>query len=145
MLKNVLLPETILLDVDAKDKIDLFNKITALAKELDIISDENKVIEEFYAKEQSSETYLGTDCAIPHARSNKVLKNTIFFVRVKKAIRWSDEDNAKFIFAILAKEADIDLHIDMLMAVSKKVLDNDFLNLIKVSNDKDEILNAFNK
>lgn len=74
-----------------------------------------------------------------------MLKNTIFFVRVKKAIRWSDEDNAKFIFAILAKEADVDLHIDMLMAVSKKVLDNDFLNLIKVSNDKDEILNAFNK
>ena len=87
MLKNVLLPETILLDVDAKDKIDLFNKITALAKELDIISDENKVIEEFYAKEQSSETYLGTDCAIPHARSNKVLKKYNFLCSCKKSYK----------------------------------------------------------
>lgn len=140
MIKDVLFKETILINADIKDKIDLFSKITKLAKQLDIISDEQGVIEDFYAKEQNTETYLGTECAIPHARSSRILKNAIFFVKVKKPIRWSDEESAKYIFAILAKNEDVDAHIDMLMNVSKKVLDSTVLDVIKHSEDVNEIL-----
>lgn len=140
MLKDVLFDNTTLIDIDIKDKIDLFTKITKISKEKGYISDEQGVIEDFYAKEQNTETYLGTECAIPHARSSRILKNVIFFVRVKNTIKWSDEDNAKFIFAILAKEDDVDKHIDMLMAVSKKVLDLKVLDVLRKSNSREEIL-----
>ena len=145
MVKDVLLKETVLLNADIKDKIDLFGKITKLAKELDIISDEQGVIEDFYEKEQNTETYLGTECAIPHARSSRILKDAIFFIRTNNPIKWSDEDNAKYIFAILAKEEDVDSHIEMLMNVSKKVLDSNVLNVIKKSNNSDEILEVLCK
>lgn len=145
MMKDVLLKETVLINADIKDKIDLFGKITKLAKELDIISDEQGVIEDFYEKEQNTETYLGIECAIPHARSSRILKNAIFFIRTNKPIKWSDEDNAKYIFAILAKEEDVDSHIEMLMNVSKKVLDSNVLNVIKESNNSDEILEVLCK
>lgn len=145
MMKDVLLKETLLINVDIKDKIDLFGKTTKLAKELNIISDEQGVIEDFYEKEQNTETYLGTECAIPHARSSRILKNAIFFVKSKKSIKWSDEDNAKYIFAILAKEDDVDSHIEMLMNISKKVLDSNILDVIKNSDSKDEILEVLCK
>lgn len=75
----------------------------------------------------------------------KVLKTSVFFVRLNKAIRWSDEENAKYIFLILAKDVDVDLHIDLLMAISKKILDNKSMEVFTASEDTNEILETLIK
>lgn len=139
MLKDKLTKETIFLDLDVKDKLDLFTKIAEKAKELEIVTDVQKIIEDFYEKEQTTETYLGTSCAIPHARSERVNKNAIFFVRTTKAVKWG-EDSAKYIFAILAKNTDVDVHIDMLMSISKKILENKTIEVLTNALTKEEIL-----
>lgn len=140
MLKDKLMKETIFLDLDVKDKLDLFTKIAEKAKELGIITDIQKIIEDFYEKEQTTETYLGTSCAIPHARSERVNKNVVFFIRANKAVKWGD-DNAKYIFAILAKKEDVDIHIDMLMSISKKILENKTIEVLTNASKEEEILN----
>lgn len=145
MLKDIVTKETVFINIDAQDKIDLFSKIASYAKKLNLISDETGIIEDLYEREQTTETYLGTSCAVPHARSSKVLKTSVFFVRLNKAIRWSDEENAKYIFLILAKDVDVDLHIDLLMAISKKILDNKSMEIFTASEDTNEILETLIK
>ncbi|WP_068268406.1 PTS sugar transporter subunit IIA [Caviibacter abscessus] len=145
MLKNIVTKETVFINIDAQDKIDLFSKIASYAKKLNLISDETGIIEDLYEREQTTETYLGTNCAVPHARSSKVLKTSVFFIRLNRDIRWSDEENAKYIFLILAKDTDIDLHIDLLMAISKKILDNKSMEVFETSENADEILETLVK
>lgn len=145
MLKDIVTKETVFINIDAQDKIDLFSKIASYAKKLNLISDETGIIEDLYEREQTTETYLGTSCAVPHARSSKVLKTSVFFVRLNKAIRWSDEENAKYIFLILAKDVDVDLHIDLLMSISKKILDNKSMEIFTASEDTNEILETLIK
>lgn len=144
MLKDKISKETILLDFDVKDKLDLFTKISKIAKDLGIVNDAEKLVEDFYEKEQTTETYLGTSCAIPHARSKRVLKNAVFFIRTNKAVNWSD-DSAKYIFAILAKEEDVDTHIDMLMSISKKILVNKTIEVLTNAVNEEEILEVLTK
>ena len=145
MLKDIVTKETIFINTDAHDKIDLFNKIASYAKKQNLISDETGIIEDLFEREQTTETYLGTNCEAPQARSSKVLKTSVFFVRLNKAIRWSDEENAKYIFLILAKDTDIDLHIDLLMAISKKILDNKAMEVFVASENVNEILETLVK
>lgn len=139
MLKDKISLETIYLDYDVKDKLDLFTKISKEAMKLGIVSDVERTVEDFYEKDQTTETYLGTNCAIPHARSKRVLKNTVFFIRTEKMLNWS-EDKAKYIFAILAKEEDADTHIEMLMSISKVVLNKEIMKVLETAKTKEEIL-----
>ncbi len=138
--------EIVLLDLNAKDKLHLFEQISKKAVELGIANDIQGLILDFYEKERNAETYLGTDCAIPHVRSSRVNESCIFFVRLAKPIKWSDdEDTAQIIFPIFAKEEDFDLHIDMLLNISKKVMNKDNLKTFKNSKKVDEIVKLINK
>lgn len=137
--------ELIVLDIEVKDKLHLFEKISKLASSLNIITNEAKLIEEFYQREKSFETYLDSECAIPHVRSTNVLDSCIFFVRLKKAIKWTDDEKVKEIFAVLAKEDEADYHIDMLMNISKKVMNKEYLDKLKKTNSVKEIVDIINK
>lgn len=139
MLKGIISEKTIMLDLEVSDKIDLFHKIVEVAQNLGYISDAHGVIEDFYEKEQNTETYLGTKCAIPHARSSRILNNTIFYIRLKNEIKWADDEYVKYIFAVLAKENEVDKHIDMLMNVSKKILEPKVFEALKTEKDEKEI------
>ncbi|WP_067141679.1 PTS sugar transporter subunit IIA [Oceanivirga salmonicida] len=137
--------EIVLLDLNAKDKLHLFEQISKKAKELGIANDAQGLILDFYEKERNAETYLGTDCAIPHVRSSRVNESCIFFVRLAKPIKWSDEDTAQIIFPIFAKEEDYDLHIDMLLNISKKVMNKDNLKIFRTTKKVDDIVTLINK
>lgn len=137
--------ELVVLDIDVKDKLHLFEKISKLASSLQIVSSEAKLVEDFYQREKTFETYLDSECAIPHVRSENVLESCIFFFRLKNSIKWTDEEKVKEVFAILAKEDEADYHIDMLMNISKKVINKSNLEKLKKSSDIKEIVDIINK
>ncbi|VWL85579.1 PTS sugar transporter subunit IIA [Oceanivirga miroungae] len=137
--------ELIILDIDVKDKLHLFEKVSKKAYELKLVSNEAKLIEDFYDREKSFETYLDNECAVPHVRTENVLESCIFFIRLKKPIKWSDEAKAQEIFAILAKDDEADYHIDMLMNVSKKIMRKEYLDVLKKSKDVKKIVEIINK
>ncbi len=138
--------EMVILNISVKDKLHLFEKIADKAMELNIVKNRNNLIKDFYEKERNFETYLTTECAIPHVRSSNVFESCIFYIKLQKPIKWTEEEEeAKYIFAILAKENDADLHIEMLMNISKKVINSKMLSILKETNDVNEIVEIINK
>ncbi|WP_067139286.1 PTS sugar transporter subunit IIA [Oceanivirga salmonicida] len=129
-----------LLDLEISNKQELFELVAKHAKKLNLIEDEEGLIQDLFEKEKYTATYLGNECSIPHVRSSKINKNTILFFRLSNGIEWSDKDTAKYIFVILAKKEDRNLHIDQLKSVSKKILDKKKFEIFKNSQDKKEIL-----
>ena len=68
------------------------------------------------------------------------------FIRLKNSIKWNDEnDRVKYVFVLLIKPNYEDLHIDILMSLSRSIIDKDLSQLIKHSKNIDEVLEIINK
>ncbi len=142
MLNSFSCDDLCVLDIELKDKKELFEKIVEVAENLDIINaeDKNTIVEAFIKKEKNTVTYLGNEYSIPHVRSEKIKKHCVIYIRTVNGIKWSDDDKVKNIFVILSKNTDRDLHIDTLMNISKKVLSKKSSDIFKNSKNTEEIL-----
>ena len=133
-------------DLEISSKEDLFDFIIKELTKKERIENPERILEKMNNKENKIKTFLGSHFAIPHVKSRKVIENTLMFIRLKNSIKWNDEnDKVKYIFVLLIKPNYEDLHIDILMSLSRNIIDKNTADLIKHSENIDEILKIINK
>lgn len=137
--------ETIVLDLDASSKEDIFKLVAEKAKELGLIEDVEKIISKFIEKENDTETYLGSKCAMPHIKTSTINTNVIFYIRLKSEMLWSGKDSAQYIFLIISNKEEVDKHLKLLRLVSKVIMQKEILKVFKESNSKNIISNTLNE
>lgn len=143
-IKDIINSDLILLDYEVENKDEFFNKISYFLKEKDFVEDKSIFFDSLIDRENISNTGFGEGFAIPHGKSKTVKKTLVMFIRLKKSIEWGAYDNepVKNIFLFAIKDNDKnDLYIDALAKLSRKLVDDKFINLIKSCNSKLEILN----
>ena len=128
-------------DLEVYSKEELFSFIINELVKKERIENPERILEKMNNKENKVKTFLGSHFAIPHVKSRKVIENTLMFIRLKNSIKWNDEnDKVKYIFVLLIKPNYEDLHIDILMSLSRNIIDKNTADLIKHSENIDEIL-----
>ncbi len=133
-------------DLEVSSKEELFSFIINELVKKERIENPERILEKMNNKENKVKTFLGSHFAIPHVKSRKVIENTLMFIRLKNSIKWNDEnDKVKYIFVLLIKPNYEDLHIDILMSLSRNIIDKNTADLIKHSENIDEILKIINK
>ena len=133
-------------DLEVSSKEELFSFIINELLKKERIENPERILEKMNNKENKVKTFLGSHFAIPHVKSRKVIENTLMFIRLKNSIKWNDEnDKVKYIFVLLIKPNYEDLHIDILMSLSRNIIDKNTADLIKHSENIDEILKIINK
>ena len=133
-------------DLEISNKEELFDFIIKELTEKERIENPERILEKMNNKENKIKTFLGSHFAIPHVKSRKVIENTLMFIRLKNSIKWNDEnDKVKYIFVLLIKPNYEDLHIDILMSLSRCIIDKDISQLIKHNKNIDEVLEIINK
>ena len=133
-------------DLEVSSKEELFSFIINELVKKERIENTERILEKMNNKEKQIKTFLGSHFAIPHVKSKKVIENTLMFIRLKNSIKWNDEnDRVKYVFVLLIKPNYEDLHIDMLMSLSRSIIDKDLSQLIKHSKNIDEVLEIINK
>lgn len=133
-------------DLEISSKEDLFDFIIKELTKKERIENPERILEKMNNKENKIKTFLGSHFAIPHVKSRKVIENTLMFIRLKNSIKWNDEnDKVKYIFVLLIKPNYEDLHIDILMSLSRCIIDKDISQLIKHNKNIDEVLEIINK
>jgi len=83
---KIIVPEQVIFDTDASSQKEVFSKIADLAKQLNFIHKEKKLIKAFKKREKESTTGFGDGFAIPHARTKDILKPGVFFVRLNQGV-----------------------------------------------------------
>lgn len=141
--------ENILLNVNVKDKKDLFVYIASYAKKKQIIDDEQKLIKAFINRELEVSTGLQDSFAIPHAKANFIKEPTIIYVKLNHPIEWEtfDEKPVQNIFALLVPDKyKGTIHLEMISRIATSLLDDNFIKVVKDSSNAKEletvILNA---
>lgn len=147
-IREIIQEKTILLDFKSETKEAFFEDISLYLKNNNIIESSEEFKKALKLREAVSNTGFGEGLAVPHGKSETVLKTSAVYIRLKTPILWDSFDGEPvgniFLFAINGKDSG-DKYIDALASLSRKLMDEEFITTIKNSNSKEEILNVINK
>jgi fructose PTS system EIIA component len=135
----------IAINMEAEDKNEAIKKLIAL------IEKENKIIseEKFFScvldRENEFSTGVGNGIAIPHGKSETVKEAIIAFGKLNKRINWDsiDSELVDLIFLLGVPEKNTEnLHLKILAQLSRKLMDEDFVKMLRDANTEQEIYKA---
>ncbi|MBS4062482.1 MAG: fructose PTS transporter subunit IIA [Bacteroidetes bacterium] len=142
-MNDIITENLIALDIALPDKAAVINEIANLLMANSRLMHRELYIKDVYEREEIVPTGIGDLIAIPHARSAGVFKSSLVYLRLNSAIQWSGEEEARFIFGIAVPEENTDnLHLKILSAVAKKLLDDKIKKVIMESTSKQQILRS---
>jgi fructose-specific phosphotransferase system IIA component len=141
---ELLSPETITLDLQAKDVDSAIVELASLLAQTGAVSDLNTYVEAVRTREQHSTTGVGFGVAIPHAKSNGVSRAAVAFGRTVAGIDWKamDGEPVNMVFLIAAPEGANDLHLKALSQLARMLMRDEFRQKLRSAQTPDQVLNA---
>lgn len=139
---DIIHPDLIFLDEEYTDKASVIRKIAETAHSIGYLQDAEAFFQSVMKREEEVPTAIGYDVAIPHGKTDAVLKPFIAFFRTKETFTWTPgfEEVVQLIFQIGVPEAGTEkLHLKFISQVSKKLLDEEFRNQLTVIKEKNEV------
>ena len=139
-MKSFINENNIILNLNTEDKSLIIDKMVDTIPETKLI-DKKKFIGDIMKREEMENTVVGFKVAIPHGKSEFISIPQIVFAKLEKEIFWGDPDETvKYIFLLGVPNASASEHIEILMKLSKKILDEKFREKLEFTNDKEELL-----
>lgn len=133
----------ILLDMDAKDKVDAIHQLTVVAQQGGKLSSLEEFTASVLEREKSFSTGVGNGIAIPHGKSKDVKEVMIVFGKARKGIEWDSYDghpvNMIFLLGVPAENIN-NIHLTILSQLSRKLMEDDFIEHLQNANTAQEIL-----
>lgn len=135
----------ILLDIDETSKEEVIKKIAETINRQGIIENYTEFEKALFAREDIGATAVGYNFGLPHGKSKTVKKPAVAFAILRNPIIWATEDDeeeeAKYVFMIAIPDSQAgNEHINILVNLSKKILDDDFREkLINVKNEVEAV------
>lgn len=143
-IKNLVKKEDIVFSDDIKNKEEAIYFLANHLYKKGKIKEIDDFIKEVYRREEMGPTGFGKGIAIPHAKSNVVKETSLTILKLENPIKWEslDDENVKIIFLISVPEDNASIeHLKILANVSRKLVDEDFINKLMKSSTSEEILN----
>lgn len=143
---SIMRPEIIELDMDAADKDDVLHKLADLfVKDGTILSTE-AYLNDVYEREKEGVTGMGNFIAIPHGKSDSVVKTSVAFARLKKPIQWETLDGNPvkmiFLFAVPNKNRNMN-HLRILSQLASILAHDETMALLTQAKTSDEVIDIF--
>lgn len=145
---EILKKESIIINKICLSKDEVIEELVNRLHESGILEDRTTFLNEVFKREHMENTYIDYDFAIPHGKSSAVKEPQIAFMRLEEPITWgeTEEEKAQNIFLIAVPEKNKgDIHLEMLVKLSKKILKNSFRETLALSSNSDEIYNLINE
>ncbi len=140
-MEQVLSKELICLDAEAEDKEAVIRLLADRLDQAGRLADKEEYIRQVFKREETYATGVGFSVATPHAKTDAVKTASVAFARLKKEIYWDEEDNVTMIFQLAVPETGAgDRHLQILAALSRKLIDDDFREQIQKAETPEEIL-----
>ena len=134
---------SILLDGRVADKKAALDQMVELMDASGKLRDKETYRQGVYAREQEGSTGIGEGIAIPHCKSDAVIKPGLAAMVVKDGVDFESLDGtpAKIIFLIAAPNTEDNVHLQVLSKLSVMLMDEQFTNSLINAGSVDEFLN----
>ncbi len=124
-----------------ENKEALFEIIAKQFKEKNIIKLETDFVKALKAREAEVSTGFVDGFAIPHGKSATVIEPGIIFLKINNGIDWPSMDGGliHYVFALAIPEVGGEEHLKTLTKISRKLIDEQFRNDLKLAKNNEEI------
>lgn len=134
------------LDVKAKDKDAVINKLVDLQFMHGNITDKEAYKKAIYAREAEFSTYVGEGIAVPHAKTDVVTAPSLAVVRLAEPIQYNEDDDDKSsLFFMIAAPMNGNLHVDMLARMMSLLANEEFVAKLNAAKTPQEFLDLIAK
>ena len=124
---------SVLLDGRVADKKAALDQMVELMDASGKLRDKETYRQGVYAREQEGSTGIGEGIAIPHCKSDAVIKPGLAAMGVKDGVEFESLDGqpAHLFFLIAAPNTEDNVHLDVLSRLSVLLMDEDFTNKLR--------------
>lgn len=142
-IRDLLAAESINLNGTPAGKTEVLNQCIDLMAKSGKIADVEKYRKGVFAREEEGTTGIGMGIAIPHCKSDAVIKAGLAAMVVKDGVEFESLDGtpAKIIFLIAAPNTEDNVHLQVLSKLSVMLMDEQFTNSLINAGSVDEFLN----
>lgn len=144
-LSSFMRSDLVFLDVEARDKLDVFRRIVDGMAECKIINQPQAFLEEIIQRENQAPTCIGRGVALPHSRTIFVDRPIIAFARTRNAISFSQRpfEAVEFVFLMGTPKDDPNTYLRILGNLCKLLREKEFLSALRKAASADEIIELF--
>lgn len=144
-INDLLLKDAMIMDLQATDKKAAIDEMVAKLYEVGRISDIAVYKEGILAREAQTSTGLGDGIAMPHAKNQAVNEATVLFAKSKTGVDYEalDGQPTYLFFMIAAPEGANDTHLQALAALSRLLIDPEFVEKLKKAPTADAVQQLF--
>ena len=144
---DLLSKDGIELNVNAKNKSDIIDKMTELMLKTGRIKNLNEYKELVLKREEEGSTGVGEGIAIPHGKGDCVTEPGLVAMVVPNGVEYDALDGkpVNLLFMIAAPNTSDNVHLDVLSRLSTMLMDADFKNKLISAKSKEEFLNIINE
>jgi len=139
--------DNVLLNVEAKDKYDLIDKLIEVASKSGKIVDKEKVRQAVYEREKILSTGVGKGFAVPHGKTDAVNDIVLAFAITKEPLDYEALDNqpVRLVMLMVGKDSLVSSHIKLLSRISRLMNNDEFRENLLNAKTKKEVLEIFRK
>ncbi|MBW1252120.1 PTS system fructose-specific IIA component [Pantoea allii] len=134
----------VFMNLEAKNKDEVIEKLTASLCELNIISNKDGFIHDVMLREALGSTGFENQIAIPHGKSPWVNETRIAVAKLASPVEWEtmDDSAVRLVILFAVKEADSGAgHIKLLAKISIALGDDDVVEALLNAETKEELFN----
>lgn len=140
-LTDIVTPDLINLNLAGTTQDAVIDEMIAVLERNGAVRADGDFKQAILAREQESSTGIGMNIAIPHGKSDAVLKPSVVFGIQRDGVDWKslDGSEAKLIFMIaVPRNSKQNAHLKVLQMLSRKLMDDDFREALLAVTSKEE-------
>ncbi|WP_429949085.1 PTS fructose transporter subunit IIABC [Enterococcus sp. AZ101] len=144
-IKDLLVKDVMIMDLQATDKKGAIDEMVQKMYDGGRISDIDTYKNGILAREAQTSTGLGDGIAMPHAKNSAVKEATVLFAKSNSGVDYEalDGQPTYLFFMIAAPEGANDTHLHALAALSRLLIDPDFVAKLKETTTPEAVQNLF--
>lgn len=140
-LTDIVTPDLINLNLVGTTQDAVIDEMIAVLERKGAVRADGDFKQAILTREQESSTGIGMNIAIPHGKSDAVLKPSVVFGIQQDGVDWKslDGSEAKLIFMIaVPRNSKQNAHLKVLQMLSRKLMDDDFREALLAVTTKEE-------
>ncbi|MDT2757018.1 fructose-specific PTS transporter subunit EIIC [Enterococcus asini] len=144
-INELLIKDAMIMDLAATDKAGAIDEMVNKLYETGRITDKTVFKEGILKREAQTSTGLGDGIAMPHAKNAAVKEATVLFAKSKKGLDYASLDGQPtyLFFMIAAPEGANQTHLEALAALSRLLINPDFVAKLKNAQTPTEVQTLF--
>lgn len=142
---DLMIKDAMVMNLQATTKEDAINELIASLAACGRINDPVLFKEKILKRESESSTGIGGGIAMPHAKTKAVNEATVVFAKSAKGVDFEslDGEPARIFFMIAAPEGAGNMHLRTLAALSRLLIESEFIEQLMNTRTPDEVAALF--